>query len=109
LPSDSPDDPIAQRDELLRQLEGYHEQLLEAAADEDHEQVDTLLQTRQPVIDELTALADRAPIPQDVGGIIAEREARLQGLIDRQLTTTRGTMGETSLRGKAALRYRRSR
>jgi hypothetical protein len=109
LPPAPPDAPTARRDTLLSKLEGYHEQLVEAAESEEVERVDDLLATRQAVIDELTTLADRAPIPPELGKTIAEREAWLQELIGRQLATTRGSMGETALRGKAAMRYRRSR
>ncbi len=109
MPPDSPANAVARRDALLDELDAYHEQLVQAAQSGDDESLDKLVAARQTIIEELGAAAQQAPIPTEIGEKLAQREAELQAILNREFDQARNAMGQAARRGKAALRYRRSR
>ena len=109
MPPDSPPDAVARRDALLAELDTYHEQLIQAANTGKEEDLEELLQGRQSVIEDLGTVAKEAPIPTEIGERLTRREAELQTALRRELAEVRNSLGQNSRRGKAALRYRRSR
>ena len=98
----------SKRDALLDELDAYHEQLIRAAQERDEERLTLLVEARQDVIERLKRIADKAPIPPEVGQYIAERERELQRALNLELSGLKTDMAKQARQGKAALRYRRS-
>lgn len=100
---------IARRDDLLDQLEGYHDKLLRAARDGDDDVLNSLVEKRHDVIERLKRAVEKAPITRELVARLATREQELQRLLKLELSGIQTDLGQKSRLSSAAIRYQRSR